>query len=226
MFIDISPNDWAFAALIGEARRRSNENKRNNTRDRGNEKNIHVDLMGSLGEVLAYKLYKNQMKPETAAKFVEDFCKTEGGAVMQGADMRLDIGESTLDLDIKTYDCAPNKRFFAINSKKHAKLSDCCDGYLCILFPKYGRKAYVVNNVPYDHVSNWEQKALGGYGDPSYNLPISSFASTYGEQALVHKLVQEGAYTRDEIRNAIYSEPVMNRFLELVPQASDLFMAA
>lgn len=55
--VKISAKQSALAALIGEARRRTNENKRNISRDRGRDKNILNNLMGSIGELLAIKWF-------------------------------------------------------------------------------------------------------------------------------------------------------------------------
>ena len=46
MKLEVTAKDWAIAAYMGEVRRRSNERKRNSSRDRGYQNNVHVDLQG------------------------------------------------------------------------------------------------------------------------------------------------------------------------------------
>jgi hypothetical protein len=219
MFIELTPDIWAFAAMIGHARRNSNNRTRNANRDRGDERNIHVDLMGSLGELIAYKAFREFMQPKTARAFRDDIFTFAGGRAMKGADLTMDnLNQKTQRLDVKTYECAPNKRFFAINSTKHKQLESCCDGYLCILFPKYGKMAYVVNYVPHSDISNWERKALGKYGDPSFNLPISIFTHQYADNYTLRRLNQAGTHTKDTIKATLNLPYTKSSFANFVPQ--------
>lgn len=227
MFIELTPEIWAYAALIGEARRRSNENKRNKSRDRGNKNNIHVDLMGTVGELIAYKELKKGMSKEAHNNFLSDLIRTEGGAVMKGADMTLDnLGPNIVPimLDIKTFDCEPNKRFFAINSKKHNSLNNQCHGYVCILMPKYGKYAYMVNYVEYNDVSNWQEKALGGYGDPSRNCHMSQFQNTYtGQSNMIEQLRSKGTFDRELISTALKDIDTQAKFRKFAPNIGNMF---
>lgn len=216
MFIDVSVNDWAMAARIGQSRRLSNS-KRNKTRDRGNKNNIMVDLMGSVGEVLAYKSLSDKMSFNNRIAYMDDIFKVAGGSAMKGADMTIDNhAHGFRRLDIKTYECAPNKRYFAINNKKHLALENVCDGYFCVLFALYGKKAFIVDYVPYDDVSNWENKALGKYGDPSRNMNIKSFTTNYGDSSVIKSLLSDGVYERNEISDSIASNDVVNTFNLLI----------
>lgn len=221
MRIDITPELWAYSALIGEARRRSNENKRNKQRDRGKEKNIHNDLIGTAGELLAYKYFSHLMSDNSKRNFVADLVRVEGGAVMNGADIildRLPQKDVFLRLDIKTFDCEPNKRFFAINSQKHRKLNGNCDGYICFLIPKLGKEAAVVNYVPYDDVNNWTEKSLGGYGDPSRNININKFQNSYFNTGnLVDCIKRKGYFERDAISGLFNDEKFIDKFTDFAP---------
>lgn len=230
MFIELNPEIWAYAALIGEARRRSNENKRNKSRDRGNANNIHVDLMGTVGELIAYKQLKNGMSPAAHQNFLTDLLRIEGGAVMKGADMTLDIlggNVGPLMVDIKTFDCEPNKRFFAINAKKHNSLNEQCHGYVCVLMPKYAKYAFMVNYVPYEDVSNWQEKALGNYGDPSKNCHINQFQTTYtGQGNIVELLKAEGTFDRELISSSLKDIEVQAKFRKFAPHIGQMFWDA
>lgn len=203
MFIDISTTDWAFAALLGEARRRSNDSIRNGKRDRGNEKNIHVDLMGSISEILAMKYLRGVLTQQERNDTIRGMFRPEGGGGKLGADLR--ISQRKLSLDVKTFDCEDNKRYFAINGSKHKDLSGDCDGYLCVICPKYSSRAFIVDYVPYADVSGWNSKALGNYGDSSFNLSITDFLATYSESIKLNDIKQSVKYPKEligaEIRN-------------------------
>jgi hypothetical protein len=230
MFIPLNPEIWAYAALIGEARRRSNENKRNKNRDRGNSNNIHVDLMGTVGELIAYKKLKNGMSPVAHQNFLTDLLRVEGGAVMKGADMTLDnlMGDTgPLKVDIKTFDCEPNKRFFAINAKKHNSLNEQCHGYVCVLMPKYAKFAFMVNYVPYEDVSQWQEKSLGNYGDPSRNCNINQFIPKYtGQDNIIKLLKDEGTFDREVISASLKNIETQNRFKKFAPHIGKMFWDA
>jgi hypothetical protein len=227
MYIKLNPEIWSFAALIGEARRRSNENKRNKSRDRGNANNIHVDLMGTVGELIAYKQFKNDMSHTAHQNFLTDLLRIEGGAVMKGADMTLDnlLGDAeTLLVDVKTFDCEPNKRFFAINVKKHNSLNSQCHGYVCILIPKYAKYAFMVNYVPYQDVSTWQEKALGNYGDPSKNCHINQFQTKYtGRDNIIELLKAKGTFEKELISSLLKDIETQNKFKKFAPQIGKIF---
>lgn len=204
MYIEITPRDWAFAALLGEARRRSNEATRKSNRDRGNIKNIHVDLMGSISEILAMKHLRRIMTAEEKQATIQSMFRPEGGGGKFGAD--LNLSARNLRLDVKTFDCEDNKRFFAINGSKHNDLKGVCDGYLCIICPKYATQAYIIDHVPYDQISNWPQKTLGNYGDSSYNLPIHDFMAKHADAEVLRRLKGQKRHSRDAIATEINSE--------------------
>lgn len=201
MYIDISARDWAFAALLGEARRKSNESIRKTHRDRGNVNNIHIDLMGSISEILAVKYFWKIMTRKERELTSFSMFRPEGGAGKLGADLVL--SERELKLDVKTFDCQSNKRFFAINHSKHKDLSGECSGYVCVICPKYSTKAYFIDFVPYNDVSSWPLKSLGSYGDSSHNMPIYDFLNKYAERDTLKKLQQVETYSRNIIAEEI-----------------------
>ena len=108
------------------------------------------------------------MTPESVATTRQHMLINGNGRMVQGSD----IVTANQSIDVKTFDCAPNKRFFAINAAKHRQLDGQCDGYFALLAPKYARQALLIDILPYAAVSRWPCKPLGSYGDPSFNCPM------------------------------------------------------
>ena len=223
MQIELTPDDWAIGAMLGHARRFSNDNKRNKTRDRGNSKNVHVDLMGSMGEIIAFKSFQKYVSEELMKSQMENLFGVGGGSRFIGADFYLDLHPRKLRLDAKTYDCDPSKKFFAINEKKHNSLKGKCDGYACLLIPKYSKSAFLIPNVPCSDVDSWQIKSLGKYGDPSFNLPISKFVKQYAKKSIVNDLRRSEFFDRGTIRNSLNSQKVKDEFFSMCPEAKVFF---
>jgi hypothetical protein len=215
MFVDITIKDWAFAALLGEARRRSNDAIRKSVRDRGITNNTHVDLMGSISEIVAYKYFKPNLSERERASVLKGMFRAEGGGGAHGVD--LSISKLSRLLDVKSFDCADNKRFFAINKSKHVDLSGKCDGYFCIICPKYSKKAFVVDYVHYADVSNWDLKVLGSYGDPSYNLSINDYMRRYAGGVSLQDVKRSEIFPREQISQEIKNENTRNVFYTYFP---------
>lgn len=223
--VKISAEQWALAALIGEARRRSNENKRNISRDRGRDKNILNDLMGSIGELIAIKWFGQYLSNDEKINAIKNMFSLGGGSKHTYADLFLDNHPGRLRIDVKTFDCAPNKRFFAINKKKHMKLLGQCDGYACLLLPRLSHQAAFIPFVPYDDVSKWELKSLGGYGDPSHNIAITEFIKKYSSTEISLKDLQAfSRYQDSDIKSKLSSSETINKFLSLCPEAAFLLI--
>lgn len=222
MQVELTPDDWAIGAMLGHARRLSNENKRNKSRDRGNAKNIHVDLMGSMGEIIAFKAFQRYVSEESMKSQMENLFGVGGGSRFTGADFYLDLHPKKLRLDAKTYDCDPSKKFFAINAKKHNSLKGKCDGYSCLLIPKYSKTAFLIPNVPCTDVDRWQLKSLGKYGDPSFNMPISQFVEKYATKSVVNDLRRSEFFDRGLIKASLNSPVVRDRFFSICPEAKVL----
>jgi hypothetical protein len=220
MFIDITAKDWAFAALLGQARRKSNESTRKTSRDRGSANNVHVDLMGSISEIIAYKHFKPILTDRERAKILKGMFRLSGGGGKLGADLFVSQLQKTLD--VKGFDCADNKRFFAINQSKHADLAGACDGYLCVVCPKYSKRAFVIDHVPYEDVSCWESKTLGSYGDPSFNLSIVRFMAEYSQGVSLAAIRESELFSREIIDQEIKRENTRNVFYTYFPDAKGL----
>ncbi|MCY9861145.1 hypothetical protein OTK49_01195 [Vibrio coralliirubri] len=222
MIVEVGVEDWAVAALVGQARRLSNEKLRGAHRDRGVAKNVQNDLIGSLGEILAYKYF---------GKFLSDSAKTQqnhqlfslgGGSNHRGADFYLDLHSRKPRLDVKTFDCDSRKRFFAINAKKHRSLKAQCEGYTCLMIPLYGKEAVLEPFLSYNAVSDWNEASLGSYGDSSFNLPINDFLRLHSDAANYDAVKRAGVFTRDDIKAAVNSHKVRSYFYSLCPDAKSL----
>lgn len=221
--LEVTPKDWAIAAYMGEARRRSNERKRKSNRDRGFQNNVHVDLQGSIGELLALKAFEKYLSTEELEFQRSKMFSLGGGSQHTGADFYLDQHPSKLRLDIKTFDCQPNKRFFAINAKKHEKLRGDCDGYSCLLIPKYGTVGFMVPIISHDEVDSWDLKALGHYGDPSRNIPVGQLLQKHAKPTILATLRGKPTISRDAIRAELGNQSVFDEFIQLCPDAETLF---
>lgn len=222
MLINLTPEHWARAAMLGEARRRTNEASRHQSRDRGRDKNILGDLMGSLGELIALEHYQDRMTPEQANDTRQHMLHLGNGRSVKGADIEL----SDLSVDVKTFDCDRRKRFFAINAAKHQQLAGVCQGYFALLAPKYAQMGMLIDHIPHQDVSQWECKGLGKYGDPSYNCPITAFVNRYAAQSEYRALLHVACYEREQIGHAIHREDVRYQFANDFPHSQTLLFRA
>jgi hypothetical protein len=136
------------------ARTASNDRSRHRRSD-GGDYNDRVDLLGSLGEIFLLKTALKTFRSEELVVYMRKhlYCK-EGGRGVKGPDVRFrDEGTSQLhEIDIKTFDCSPSKKFFAINNNKHISLAGQCSAYFCIITPPFGRRMAVSGLVPYTDV--------------------------------------------------------------------------
>lgn len=226
MIVEVGAKDWAMAALVGQARRLSNEKFRGANRDRGVAKNIQNDLIGSLGEILAYKFFDKYLSDDAKLQQSYQLFSLGGGAKHRGADFHLDLHPRKPRLDVKTFDCDSRKRFFAINAKKHRSLNSCCEGYTCLMIPLYSKSAVLEPCVPYSAVSGWNEASLGSYGDASLNLPINDFLRLHSDADSYAKAKSAGIFSREEIKAAINSDNVRSEFYRLCPDAKQLLQGS
>ena len=101
-------------------------------------------------------------------------------------------------LDIKSFDCAPNKKFFAINKRKHRALAGKCDHYLCMLVLPFGKHAVLTNLVKWSSVSEWEERDFINSGNPALILPIDKFRKEYLPYS---KCKMDKVHDKEEVRN-------------------------
>jgi hypothetical protein len=101
---------------------------------------------------------------------------------VKGADLVFRNLGAPLGIDVKTFDCSPNKRYFAINYAKHVELgkTSTCVGYMGLISPKFGRNACISRLIPYAHVSAWRRWKLRKIkGSISCNLAIETAMRKY-----------------------------------------------
>lgn len=197
-YVNISPESWAKALLLGSARVATNSN-RSSRADRG-EDNHTVDLLGTLGELLLLHFVHRLPEHEAAVRYMnEHLFEPDGGRGVVGADLEFVENGKNQGIDVKTFDCQPNKRFFAINSAKHEKLARCCTAYMGLIAPAYGHRGIVAKLVPYNDVSSWPVRSLRIGGNPSQNLKIGKFFNLYVDQPLAEMNRLRGARYPDEL---------------------------
>jgi hypothetical protein len=174
--VPVTPTLWAWAEILGAARTGSNDTRRHRSADRG-AGNAKVDLTGAFGELLLLDWVTKLYPPEVAAEMAAHLYHPDGGDQVKGADLRLKSadGHSIVGIDAKSFDCAPNKRRFAINARKHRDLGGLCQYYFCVLATPYGTKAAVSRLVPYAEVETWSAEQLRATGSASRNLDLNLF---------------------------------------------------
>jgi hypothetical protein len=198
--VRIEPRQWACALLLGEARRRSNP-ARARTANRGDAGNQAVDLHGALGDLLLYGIARRCRDKEALGYMQNQLYRSEGGRSVKGPDLRFTDGGRVIGIDVKTFDCSPKNRFFAINDDKHAKLRGKCIGYVGLICPVFAPQACLTRLIPYEHVSGWEcaQLRRGNSGSPSRNLRIETAVRLYTPQSYDIEENRSAAFDRREI---------------------------
>lgn len=180
--VRLTEEHWAWALLLGEARRLSNEGKRAANADRSADGNRAVDLLGALAELFLLRKAIEFGAGECVDYIREHIFAPDGGAGVTGPDARiLNNNGEIVCLDAKTFQAGSNRKFFAINDRKHRELFGECNFYFCVLVKRFGEVMIVARLVPYDDVSHWECYNLmrGGKGSPSRNLGIDEFSRNY-----------------------------------------------
>ena len=108
--------------------------------------------MGAFGELLLLGLAERAGAGEDVLRVMRDHLyRPEGGQGVKGADLTFTdaaTGER-VGIDAKTFDCAPNKRLFAINDKKHEELGGEATHYFCVSGRPLGTYVAVAALIPY-----------------------------------------------------------------------------
>jgi hypothetical protein len=181
--IDLSAENWAAALLLGKARERSNVLRRPSSH-RGARGNRVVDLQGALGELTLFGVVLGEPDSESAAEYMRSqLFVAGGGAAVQGPDLLFDDDGRDVDIDVKTFDCGTQKRVFAINDDKHAKLAGSCLGYVGLICASFSTLGCLTRLIPYEEVSTWERRTLRPGGSPSRNLLIGAALQQYGVES-------------------------------------------
>ena len=217
--VTVEARHWAWARFLGEARTASNDDRRASRSDRGRF-NTQVDLLGALRELFLLRAAQAAKRSEEAVAYMRDHLyREEGGGGIEGRDIRFldhDTNE-TLELDVKTFDCGPNKKYLAINDNKHRQLGGQCSYYLCVVAPRFGSRMAVARLVPYEQVQEWPAKELRRGGSASRNFPIERFLETYFRRPPRLEELRGASFSEAEIRQACKALIVRAEFAELVP---------
>jgi hypothetical protein len=203
--ITLSPTHWAFAWLLGEARTASNPDRADSSH-RGASGNQLVDMYGALGELAIYKIVRGLGDAAATEHSRRQLYIAGGGQAADGADLKFVEDGTQIGIDVKTFDCDPKKRYFAINNRKHLKLArDHCIGYIGLICAPYGRHGCLTRIIPYADVEQWPVSNL--LKTPSRNFPIKkamglycgapfsradSWRRTYSKPAVVERALQTG----------------------------------
>jgi len=217
--IGLEPRLWAWAMLLGEARTASNEETRHRRSDRGRF-NAQVDLLGALGELFLLQTAVAASGHDQAVAYMRDHLyRDKGGRGVRGPDIRFKDDETgTLhEIDVKTFDCSPNKKFFAINDNKHRSLAGQCSAYFCVVAPPLGRSMAITQLVPYEHVEQWPAEPLRWNGSPSRNCPIAAFLANYHSARISLEELRNSVFSPDEVQAARQDRSVRAELNELVP---------
>ena len=212
---------WAWAHFLGEARTSSNDQRRHRDSDRGRF-NTQVDLLGALGELFLLGSAQGFERSIEAVSYTRDHLFNEGGGSgVKGPDFRFTdhVTGRLHELDVKTFDCSENKRFFAINDSKHRLLAGQCTAYFCLITPRHGRRMAVARLVPYAEVARWPVESLRkvGPGSPSRNLPIARFLESYFSAPPTIDELRGSTFSEDEIAAARADPEVREKLKALVP---------
>lgn len=196
----ITPEAWAKAYTIGFERYRSHRGRRKDHEDRGGE-NKRVDVMGSFGEIRLCEWCLRKGEKEAGEDLREGFYmeKSKLGRNLDRPDATLSDGTG---IDAKTFDWKPKKKYFAVNKRKHDKLEGSCQLYFCALAKPRGKLSLEMT-IPYDDVSKWDVKKLGGYGSPWYGYPIFDLLDEHGESQDEERF--RTTYSKSTLKSAIKS---------------------
>lgn len=217
--LEVNPELWAWATLLGEARRTSNDGVRSREADRGDSTNRGVDLAGAFGELFLYQLVRQFPKSDLACRYIAERLFVPGGGTRaKGPDLKFaeDDTKTVIGVDSKTFS-NPRYNFFAINAEKHNELRGLCSFYFCLCFAGRSRSVAVAKLVPYEDVDRWEIRDLGGRGDLSRNLPIQTFVNGYYQHPFNVRSFPATSFSAEEIEALTCDQQVRRRLCELVP---------
>jgi hypothetical protein len=198
--LTLTLKQWAYALLLGGARQQTNL-ARAASADRGRRGNQEVDLHGALGELLLFGMARGLPDSADAVAYMRRqlFC-TSGGRDVDGPDLLFHDSGVVIGIDVKTFDCASNKSYFAINDHKHAQLAGQCVAYMGLVCPRWARTACVMRPIPYEDVSAWKSEPLRMSGSKSRNLPIETAMRQYGLAAYSIERSRQELHSEAEIR--------------------------
>ena len=153
-WVDLSPDDWFAAAIIGAMRTAVNDPIRQSTRDRLPERNLRNDTSGVLAELLVIRQVEQELPSQRLKYQLLDLRKATDmlDVQMAGSETGLEA-KSVLLLE------EPRRRDFAINetaADRSARRGAM--GYIGVLTAMGSRHALMSKVVPMDEVKAWPLK--------------------------------------------------------------------
>jgi len=173
--LTVRPRLWAYACMLGDARVRSNSRSTVNGCFSSSTRS-HIDMMGAFAEIFLYHCFLTMgASKDLLSRFRHHVFSPDGGSAASDVDLEVD----DVRIDVKSFDCSPRKKFFAINKRKHESLRGKCHNYLCVMAAPYGGHAVISNLIWYPLVSTWRERDLNKSGRTALVMPIGKFCETY-----------------------------------------------
>ena len=178
--VPLSAGQWACAVLLGCARAWITDRNPKSNAERARGAMERVDLHGALGQLLLFGIVRRLRDSKAALAYMtQRLFYDGGGAAMTGPDLVFKDRQKLIGLDVKTFDCQPHKRMFAISEASHAALHGECAGYVGLIGPRYARTTCLTKVIPYESVSDWKRGTLRKSGPPAHCHPIHEVMKTY-----------------------------------------------
>ena len=149
---------WVQAWYLGEARRKFGSLHREWYDKRSKSEHQLSDFMGAAAELLIYRLLEANGLSEEGCRYIR---RNIFDPTLNSGSHDIDLVLSGRGYDIKSFDCNPKKRYFAVSKKTHENLRGHCDGYLCVMFPPRSKQALIMNIHKYRWVDDFEEKDFG-----------------------------------------------------------------
>jgi hypothetical protein len=171
-WVDLSPDDWFAAAIIGAMRTAVNDRIRQGTRDRRPERNLRNDTSGVLAELLVIRQVEQALPSQQLKYQLLDLQKSTDLLDVQMAASKAGLeAKSVLLLEkVRRRDFAINKIAADRSAQRGAM------GYIGVLMAMGSRHALMSKVVPMDEVKAWTLRNYGEYGDPAHATDLRDFA--------------------------------------------------
>lgn len=238
-WVELSPNDWFAAAIIGAMRTGVNDRIRQSIRNRGLERNLRNDTSGVLAELLVIrqveKAVEKAFPPQRLKYKLLDLQKTTDllDVQMAGSETGLEA-KSVLLLEKR------RRHDFAINeTAANRSVLRGAMGYIGVLTAMGSKSALMSRVVPMDEVKRWPVKTFGEHKDPAHAIDLTDFAVKHAglppgkELAVIEEYLMspavaysdiEDVYTRahtvmrvqQELQQMIHKTPVDSKLEQLV----------
>jgi hypothetical protein len=171
-WVEVLPDDWFAAAIIGAMRTGVNDLIRGSTRDRRAERNMRNDTSGVLAEILVIRQVEKALPSQELSYQLLDLRKTTDMLDVQvaGSEAGLEAKSVLLLEEVRRHDFAINE--IAANRSKRRRAM----GYIGVLMAMGSRYALLSRVVPMDEVKSWPIKTYGEHKDPAHAMDLRDFA--------------------------------------------------